>query len=101
MLFILKPMALAVDALVYVLNKAIFKSKYYKFEEKSLPYRLGAIIDNANMSLVKKKTDNQEAFDRLYRMFNKQVNKISNSFSYSLMIFCIGLALIVIFLLLV
>ena len=101
MLFILKPMALAVDALVYVLNKAIFKSKYYKFEEKSLPYRLGAIIDNANMSLVKKKTDNQEAFDRLYRMFNKQVNKISNSFSYSLMTFCIGLALIVIFLLLV
>lgn len=101
MLYVLKPIALSLDAFLYGLNKAVFESKYYKYKEQSIAYRLGAMIDDANKIFAKKKTDNQEAFDRLYRIFNKNINKVANSFSYSLMVFCIGLAAIVLFLFLV
>ena len=101
MFYVFMPIAMATDSIIYFIGTKVLKGHYYKFEEKTISYKIGEIIDKYNKKYAKVDTDKKEEFDNITKLVKNYYSKFTNSFSYSLLIFCLGLSIIVVILLFV
>ena len=87
---------LFLDAVVALLRKTVLKSHSYHFEKHSLAYKFGNMID-------KKKDDESHKYaekaDEMYNAVFMAQRNLSNSFTFTLSMLCLGIIIIISFVL--
>ena len=94
--YILRVLDLFLDAVVALLRKTVLKSHSYHFEKHSLAYKFGNMID-------KKKDDESHKYaekaDQMYNAVFLAQRNLSNSFTFTLSMLCLGIIIIISFVL--
>lgn len=96
--YLLRGLDLVVDGLILLLNKTILRKHVYHYEKKTLAYNFGHLFDskkNKDPHFYAKKS--QQLFDAAFSI----QREVSSSFTFALAMICLGIVIIVTFLLIV
>lgn len=96
--FVVRVLDLLMDGIIYILRKTILRSYTYKYEKKSLAYRLGSLFD-------KKKNPDPHRYankaDQFITAVSNAQSEVGSSFTFALTMLCLGIVIIITFLLVV
>lgn len=96
--FLLRGLDLLFDGCVLLLNKTILRKHVYRYEKKTLAYNFGHLFDSKKSKdphFYAKKS--QQLFDAAFSI----QREVSSSFTFALAMICLGIVIIVTFLLIV
>lgn len=96
--FVVRVLDLLMDGIIYILRKTILRSYTYKYEKKSLAYRLGSLFDKKENPDPHRYANKADQF--ITAVSNAQ-SEVGSSFTFALTMLCLGIVIIITFLLVV
>ena len=96
--FVVRVLDLLMDGIIYILRKTILRSYTYKYEKKSLAYRLGSLFDKKENPDPHRYANKADQF--ITSVSNAQ-SEVGSSFTFALTMLCLGIVIIITFLLVV
>ena len=96
--FVVRVLDLLMDGIIYILRKTILRSYTYKYEKKSLADRLGSLFDKKENPDPHRYANKADQF--ITAVSNAQ-SEVGSSFTFALTMLCLGIVIIITFLLVV
>ena len=96
--YILRLLDLMMDGFILLLRKTILRSFSFKYEKKSLAYRFGNLFDNKDSKDPNKRA---RKLDQIYTAITSAQSEVRSSFTFALTLLCLGIVLIIFFILVI